>query len=479
MSESTASGGGVLEVEAALGQLSAALDVLTSGPWWQVGDAGLGEAVVVLHRVEARVAAAQVGALAEAGARGLPAAAGARDVAGWLRALVPVTPGQAWARAGLAQALPSAGLAATREAFAAGEVSVGHAGVVARTMTAVAAIPGPVDERTCDQAQEVMLAAAARLDPAQLGKAGLRLRQVLDPDAPARLARDEDAQQEAREAYLVQESTGMWLLRAVLPPVDGARVRAALDVLAAPRPAADGAPDARTGRQRMADALTLLADLSLAARVGQPGGLPTRAGAATRLIVTADLATLLAPAGSAGQLPGQVETGQPGGWPVSALTLHTLACDAEVLPILLDDATGRPLDVGDTQYPFPPRIRRAIEHRDQHCTYPGCTAPPPWCHTHHIIPFTRSRRTSEDNGTLLCGRHHRHIHAHHWTAHITNGHVVWKPPDRDQAPTQRPPPARRTRTTPARPPLARPHPTNRTQHQLTSRTSRVRLSTCR
>jgi hypothetical protein len=435
MSQSTAPGAD-LDVGAALAQLSGALDVLTSAAWWRVADGDLAAVVVGLHRVESRVAAAQVGALSEAGSRGLPARAGAKGVAGWLRGLVPVTPGQASARAALAEALPGQGLAATRVAFAAGEVTPGHAGVLARTMTALAAIPDPVDERTFAEAQGLLLATATRVDARQLGKAGLRLRQVLDPDAPVRLARDEEAQQEAREAYLVQESTGMWLLRAVMAPLDGARVRAALDGLAAPRPAVDGAPDPRTGRQRMADALALLADLSLAARIGAPGGLPVRGGAATRLVITADLATLTARPGTPGLIPAHVQTGEPGGWPISPVTLHTLACDAEVLPILLEDHTGRPLDVGDTRYRFPARIRRAIEHRDQHCTYPGCTAPPPWCHTHHITAFNRSHQTSEDNGTLLCGRHHRHIHTHHWTARIVNGHITWQPPN----PNDEPPP---------------------------------------
>jgi hypothetical protein len=112
--------------------------------------------------------------------------------------------------------------------------------------------------------------------------------------------------------------------------------------------------------------------------------------------------------------------------------VQTLSCDAEVLPILVDDDTGRPLDVGDTRYPFPARIRRAIEQRDKHCTFPGCSAPASWCQAHHIVPFGKSRRTSEDNGTLLCGRHHRHVHAHHWSARIVDGHVVWRSPDRGE-----------------------------------------------
>jgi hypothetical protein len=107
-----------------------------------------------------------------------------------------------------------------------------------------------------------------------------------------------------------------------------------------------------------------------------------------------------------------------------------LSCGAEVLPILLDDHTGRPLDVGTTRYPFPPKIRRAIETRDQHCTFKACHAKPPWCHTHHLTRYPDGP-TAEANGTLLCGRHHRFVHAHGWIGRIVDGHVRWRPPDAD------------------------------------------------
>jgi hypothetical protein len=227
-------------------------------------------------------------------------------------------------------------------------------------------------------------------------------------------------------------------MHAVLSSLAGAMVRAAVEPLTAPRPAADGTPDPRTARQRTADAITTLAELSLAARAGEPGALPRRAGSPTRVLVTGDVRTLLADVTSAGGAlgvaPAVVETGDPGGWDVSPLTLQTMACDAELLPMLLDSETGRPLDVGETSYPFPPKVRRAIEARDRHCTFIGCTAPPPWCDAHHLVPFSRSRWTAEANGTLLCGRHHRFVHAHGWVGRIVDGHVVWRPPGEEDQP---------------------------------------------
>ncbi|MFC6006600.1 HNH endonuclease signature motif containing protein [Angustibacter luteus] len=72
-----------------------------------------------------------------------------------------------------------------------------------------------------------------------------------------------------------------------------------------------------------------------------------------------------------------------------------------------------------------------MAHRDQHCTYPGCQAPPPWCDAHHLIPFSEGGPTSVHNGALLCGRHHRHVHATGQTGHLLDGQIHWgtSPPD--------------------------------------------------
>jgi Domain of unknown function (DUF222) len=393
---------------------------------------------------ESRCAAAGVAVLAEAGGRGLPVAAGAKDAAGWLRALTPVTPGVAKIRGDLAAAFGTAAepvpeLAPTAAAFAAGALGVGHAAVVVRTMDALSAMPD-VDEATAAEAQGLLVDTALQVDSAQLGRAGLRLRHRLDPAAAERLAGDEEAQEARRDGYLVQESTGMWLLHAVLPALAGATVKAALDPLAAPVPAKDGTPDPRTAGMRFADALTGLAELSLTARGDDRCRLPSRGGAPTRLVLTAELATLIeatrsvdasggAQAG-AGLAPAILSTGEPGGWDLSPLTLATLSCEAEVVPVLTD-SFGRALDVGQSVYAFPLRIRRAIEVRDLHCTFPGCAAKPAWCHVHHLVRFGPNGPTSEDNGTLLCGRHHRFVHAHGWTGRILDGHVAWRPPDPD------------------------------------------------
>ena len=244
-------GGGAGQASAAL---STALDQAGQVEWWRHSDAELAEAVKLFARAESRCAAAGVAVLAEAAERACRWSRGpGRGEAG--SGVWSVTHAVAKQQADLAGAFgtaakPNPDLAPTRAGFAAGEISVGHAGVLVRTMDAITAMP-EVDEATRAEAQTLMLATALVLDPAQLGKAGLRLRHRLDPDAAQRLARDEDAQHERREAYLIQEGTGMWLLRAYLPPLVRGRAgrragpagRARTRRRRHPRPPARAGPD--------------------------------------------------------------------------------------------------------------------------------------------------------------------------------------------------------------------------------------------
>src|SRR5690349_7216830 len=233
--------GEAMDAERAWALLPAVVAAVVGSPWWRAGEDVLLERIRVLARVENQVGAAQVGAVREGLSRGLHTQAGCKSGGAWLRGLVPLTPYAATQRAVLAQQLAGEDLAPTERAFTCGAISVGHAGAITRTMTALDAVP-EVDATTWAEAQQVMVGEAGRLDPAQLGRLGLHLRNRLDPDGPDRLAREEDRQQDARSATLVQEGAGMWFLTATLPAVDGAMLATALDVLAAPRPG-DGTPD--------------------------------------------------------------------------------------------------------------------------------------------------------------------------------------------------------------------------------------------
>ncbi|WP_208748371.1 HNH endonuclease signature motif containing protein, partial [Arthrobacter sp. PM3] len=123
--------------------------------------------------------------------------------------------------------------------------------------------------------------------------------------------------------------------------------------------------------------------------------------------------------------------------PVTASTVRKIACDADIIPVLLGTA-GRVLDIGRASRIFPPHIRKALIARDQGCAFPGCTIPASWCEAHHIDYWSRGGSTGTENGTLLCSHHHHLIHKEQWTIQVRAG-IPWfiPPPHIDPAQTPR------------------------------------------
>jgi hypothetical protein len=122
--------------------------------------------------------------------------------------------------------------------------------------------------------------------------------------------------------------------------------------------------------------------------------------------------------------------------PVTAPTVRKIACDADIIPVLLG-SEGRILDIGRTTRIFPPHIRKALTARDQGCAFPNCTIPAPWCETHHTTYWSHGGPTSTDNGVLLCTHHHHLIHKEHWQIHVKTG-IPWFIPPPHIDPHQKP-----------------------------------------
>ncbi|WP_347109379.1 DUF222 domain-containing protein [Paenarthrobacter sp. S56] len=130
--------------------------------------------------------------------------------------------------------------------------------------------------------------------------------------------------------------------------------------------------------------------------------------------------------------------------PIHPNTIRKIACDANILPVLLG-TDGQILDIGRTSRTFPPHLRKALNARDQGCTFPNCTIPAPWCEAHHITYWSQTGPTSTNNAALLCTHHHHLIHKEQWKITTKNGTPLVHP------------------TTPRRPhpntPTQPPHPT--------------------
>jgi hypothetical protein len=88
--------------------------------------------------------------------------------------------------------------------------------------------------------------------------------------------------------------------------------------------------------------------------------------------------------------------------------LRRLACGAGIIAARVD-AGGSPLDVGRRRRRTNAALRRAVQLRDRHCTYPGCHATR-HLHVHHVQLWSEDGPTDLANLALLCHFHHRFVH---------------------------------------------------------------------
>ena len=169
---------------------------------------------------------------------------------------------------------------------------------------------------------------------------------------------------------------------------------------AAPR-LGDPAAEDPTLAQRQADALALLAETALS-----HGVTPTPSGDRYQVVVHVDAPALADP-----DQPGQcvLEDGPK----ISAETSRRLACDASRV-VMRHDAAGRVVEVGARTRTIPPALRRALEHRDRGCRFPGCGSR--FTQGHHLRHWAQGGPTTLSTLSLLCRlcrpRHNRHYAEH-------------------------------------------------------------------
>jgi hypothetical protein len=117
----------------------------------------------------------------------------------------------------------------------------------------------------------------------------------------------------------------------------------------------------------------------------------------------------------------------PSGATITADTARRLACDAEIIPVVLG-RSSEVLDIGQADHEFTVAIRRAAYLRDHgHCAFPRCANRV--VELHHII-FRRHRGpTSLDNAAWLCAFHHWLVHEGRWTLqrHAHSGYLWTNP----------------------------------------------------
>jgi hypothetical protein len=183
-------------------------------------------------------------------------------------------------------------------------------------------------------------------------------------------ARESSRQQARRGLHVYHDEDGMVVLRGRLTPEVGALIVKALDAAgetlyqrrrkeeSSSQPA-DRPTDPSSPAQQRADALSLIAEAAL--HQGLDPGHPAEH---YQVVVHVD-----APVLSDSEQPGHsvLETGTH----VSAETSQRLACDATRV-VMKHDADGRITEVRARTRTIPPALRRALQHRDRGCRFPGC-----------------------------------------------------------------------------------------------------------
>jgi len=259
-----------------------------------------------------------------------------------------------------------------------------------------------------------------------------------------RVDRKAEAQETARRhasraLHVYQDEDGMVVLRGRLAPEVGALLVQALaaarealyqqrraDVSAETHPA-DVSAETPNMAQQQADALALVAETALHSGID-----PGAPGERYQVVVHIDAPALADP-----DAPGQsvLEDGAH----VSAETSRRLACDASRV-VMRHAPDGQIVEVGTRTRTIPPALRRALQHRDRGCRFPGCGLP--FGQGHHIRHWAHGGPTTLSNLALLCRRHHRAVHEEGYEVERQpDGELRFRRPDGRLLPAVPPPAA--------------------------------------
>jgi hypothetical protein len=94
-------------------------------------------------------------------------------------------------------------------------------------------------------------------------------------------------------------------------------------------------------------------------------------------------------------------------------TVRRLACEAEILPVVLDGRSV-PIDVGRSKRLATVHQRRALEAIHPTCAIPDCEVIFEHCNVHHIDYWENGGVTDLNNMVPLCSRHHHAAHEGGW-----------------------------------------------------------------
>jgi hypothetical protein len=270
-------------------------------------------------------------------------------------------------------------LPTTAEALDEGEITSGHARIIAKAAEGV-----NIDEEE--------LVGKAKREPVDVFAHTAR-RHAQQQSADDGMSVLQQQRRQRRGWIRTDRGSGMIILHAEFDPIRGAQIKSALskktDDLWR-----DEDPNTRpTTAQRMADALA-----ELLCRPASKNG--KRVETTVVLVAQYDVINRQLHEATLGD-----------GTPIPIEAFKDLACQAKILPAIFD-RKGQALWVGMGRRIANYAQRMALIARDRGCV--GCGADPAWCQAHHIIPWAADGPTDIENLCLLCSKCHHRVHDEQW-----------------------------------------------------------------
>ena len=311
--------------------------------------------------------------------------------------------------------------AATRLAWSRGDITTEQAKVIAESITK---LPDWFGDEERGDAEKVMLDHAPDLTLDELKRLGNHVIEVLDPDGADELIGKQLEDQEKRafestQLHMSDDGEGVTRIKGQIPTVQAGMLRTALEAIASPRrqqlidpETYGGHGDAALGHpnhaQRLGWAFLELIEHLPQDKLPQAGGLPA--------VVTIEttLESLRTELGKAGlTCGGEISAGQA----------RRLACNAHLIPIVMD-GNSKILDIDQARRLHDRYQRHAIVKRDGGCCWKGCNKPPAWCEVHHPEPYAEGGPTTVNNGALFCFLHHHLLHDAGWYARMAPDGII-------------------------------------------------------